>query len=124
MLYKMDAPLVLVVLIGLFASTAYGGDGAYRCSGNIIFEPKFSRGHIIKKTATAAGRSVTIGANMNEDKFRTTSIKVHGTCCWEIEDRWGDYEELYPGESIVPSIAFIAKVKSKECTSENAQWLA
>jgi len=117
MLYKMDAPLVLVVLIGLFASTAYGGDGAYRCSGNIVFEPKFRAFHIIKKTATGVYPSFTIRGNMNGNKFRTTSIQVQGTCCWVIEDFSGDYEELYPGQTIEPFIEYIVKVKSKECTS-------
>ena len=54
MLYKMHAPLVLVVIIGLFASTAYGGstpfgspDSSPRgCTGKLIIVPPFRRGDI------------------------------------------------------------------------------
>ena len=51
MLYKMHAPLVLVVLIGLFASTVYGGvtltSGIISgCTGKLIIEPQFKRGNI------------------------------------------------------------------------------
>ena len=51
MLYKMHAPLVLVVLIGLFASTAKGGIttdissvSTSGCTGKLIVEPPFKRG--------------------------------------------------------------------------------
>ena len=53
MLYKMHAPLVLVVLIGLFASTAKGGilrdysSGSIPgCTGKLITEPQFQKGDI------------------------------------------------------------------------------
>ena len=49
MLYKMHAPLVLVVLIGLFASTVYGSvtlkSGITSgCTGKLIITPPFKRG--------------------------------------------------------------------------------
>ena len=53
MLYKMHAPLGLVVLIGLFASTAYGGppgslgSKVEGCTGRLIFTPQFRRGNIV-----------------------------------------------------------------------------
>ena len=50
MLYKMHAPLVLVVLVGLFASTAYGGMSwqpeSGGCTGKLIIVPPFRRGDI------------------------------------------------------------------------------
>ena len=49
MLYKMHAPLGLVVLIGLFASNVYGGVTSgitSDCTGQIITTPSFPKGDI------------------------------------------------------------------------------
>merc|ERR1711971_435553 len=116
MLYKMHAPLVLVVLIGLFACTAYGGAARAGCTGKLTFEPQLRRGSVSRLNKYWTW----IRANMNGNRIRTTSITVQGTCCWEIHSRDGEKQELFPGrgQKITPSIAYILKFKTKECTSE------
>ena len=53
----------------------------------------------------------------------TTKITIQGTCCWEIEgspwyvEHSSDVkQELRPGQSVHPRIAYIRKLKSKKCT--------
>jgi len=123
MLYKMHAPLVLVVLIGLFASTAYGcitceSESPRGCTGKLIIAPPFRRGNIEKTDEDGYSMFWEIRANMNRDGIRTTSITVQGTCCWEISSRHGETQELFPDQSIKPQISYIRTLKTKKCGPE------
>jgi len=125
MLYKMHAALVLIVLIGLFASTAYGdGPGPLDirggdCTGKLILEPPSKRGDIEGTFEVGTDQVFKIWENLKTDKFRTRRITVQGTCCWDIYNRDGDTQKLVPGQSITPSIAFIWYIwTDTQCTSE------
>jgi len=124
MLYKMHAPLVLIVLIGLFASTAYGGarsigeHGIRGCTGELIISPRFKRGDIIKTSEVGWDMKFTILCNRGQDICRTNRITVQGTCCWEISNRDGYTQELVPGQRITPTIAYISQLRTKKCPSE------
>ena len=56
-----------------------------------------------------------IKANKEKDRVRTNYISIEGTCCWEIENRNGETEELGLGQSKEPKIAYISQIKSKKC---------
>ena len=57
-----------------------------------------------------------IWVGVEKYRHRTTSITVQGTCCWEIYGRNGEKQELFPGQRITPSVAYIRKLKTKKCT--------
>ena len=56
-----------------------------------------------------------IKANKKKNRARTNYISIEGTCCWVIENRHGETEELGLGQSKEPKIAYISQVKSKKC---------
>merc|ERR1712008_556711 len=121
-LYKMHV-LVLVALGSLLATTAHAGAGALDystgtvgCRGKLIVEPKFRRGDIVKSSEEGFVEVFKIWANKKKDKVRTNKITILGTCCWVIEHRHGATQELRPGQSITPSIAYIRKLKTMKCS--------
>ena len=60
-----------------------------------------------------------IWGNRKKDKLRTSKITIIGTCCWTIEHRLGDKQELCPGQSKTPSVAYIRKLKTLKCTEDH-----
>ena len=75
----------------------------------------FHISHFRKSSEAGFTQVFKIWANKKKDKVRTTKITILGTCCWVIEHRHGETQELRPGQSVTPSIAYIRKLKTKKC---------
>ena len=60
-------------------------------------------------------RYFTIKCNKNKDGCRTKSIKITGTCCWEIFNRNGHRNNFIPGQNQRTFIGYISKLKTKKC---------
>jgi hypothetical protein len=90
-------------------------NGPVGCRGKLIVEPEFKRGDIEKSSEAGFTQVFKIWANKKRDKVRTKKITILGTCCWVIEHRYGETQELRPGQSVTPSIAYIRKLKTKKC---------
>jgi len=92
-------------------------DGVRGCTGELIITPQFKKGEIKKTTDDGFVKVIKIWANRNANKYKTRTITVHGTCCWEIYHRSGDSQtNLRPGQTnITPSVAYIRKLKTKKC---------
>ena len=87
----------------------------FGCSGKLITTPPFKRDVIEKIDADGFRQHWRIKANKREDRLRTRSIKVEGTCCWEITDKHGGTEEFGLGDEKEPKIWYIKTIKTKKC---------
>ena len=78
--------------------------------------------HFRKSSEEGFVKVFKIWTNKKIDKQMTTKITIQGTCCWVIEGSpWiikhssDEKQELRPGQSVTPRIAYIRKLKSKKC---------
>ena len=91
----------------------FGGSVVENKSNTFLISSKFY--HFRKSSGDGYVQVFQIKANKKKDKARTNYISIEGTCCWVIENRHGETEELGLGESKIPKIAYISTLKTKKC---------
>jgi len=82
------------------------------CKGELIITPELPRTF---KKCQEGNLRCTVFKNKRKNRHRFQFIRVHGTCCWEISDRYGETEIFGPGQERQPKIAYVSKMKTVAC---------